>query len=96
MNLDDLTAQVVSALEALLEEGFKPPLYWCIVDINGTIISGIYEYDKDSTSLKAHVLCEHNPRGAIELPVNIMYTDSRGEAARVVIKRTDQEPEPIH
>ncbi len=96
MNLDDLTAQFASALEALLDKGFKPPIYWSMIDVIGTIISGIYEYDEDSTSLKGRVLSEHNPRGTIELPVNIMYTDSRGEAVRVVIRRTDQEPEPIH
>ncbi len=96
MNFDDLTAQFASALEALLDKGFKPPIYWSMIDVIGTIISGIYEYDKDSSSLKCRVLCEHNPRGTIELPANVMYTDSLGQVARIVIKGGDQEPQRTH
>jgi hypothetical protein len=71
-------------LEELLERGFTLPLCFTVVGSNGGILAGRYRADEEG--LAAEFVAEDMPDGkGLALPINIMFVDSRGEAARVLL-----------
>ena len=80
----ELTARLAECLTHILEVGFQAPLYFAAIGINGAAVTGRYRQVSDG-SLDCDILTDHMPDGQMLLPINIMFTDSRGEASRVVI-----------
>jgi hypothetical protein len=78
--------QMAAILTACLEQGFVPPLYVCAVSVNGAVLATRFAYTADGERKEATFLAEHAPAPGFILPVNIMVTDTRGEAARVVLQ----------
>jgi hypothetical protein len=78
--------QLSQALQACLDQGFEPPLVACAVSLNGCVLAVRYAYHPLGEGMQATVLAEHTPDPAFLLPINMMITDARGEAARVVIQ----------
>ena len=77
---------IVAILKACLARGFVPPLYMCAVSVNGSVLTTRFAYTPDETEIKATLLTEHMSDGVYILPVNLMITDTRGEAARAVLQ----------
>ena len=93
---DWLTMQMARALEGLLEELWTPPLHFAAVSTNGGMMFGRYDATPE-LGLSCAVLAQHGPDDALwRLPVNIMYTNERGEAARVVITSPTARPTIVH
>jgi hypothetical protein len=72
-------------IQKLLEDNFELPIHSVIVGINGSILVGRYE-SSDGENLIFTPLIDHCPSGMVKLPVNIMFVDAQGEAARVLFK----------
>lgn len=87
---DPIAVALAEALLECLEMGFQLPVHAVVVGTDGSIIAMRYTDDSPSYGLGARVLAEHHEGGVMGAPVNIVFTDSRGEAARLVIE-TDGE-----
>lgn len=83
---DALTEQFASFLSTLLAQGFETPIHWIALAVNGTVIAGRYDAEPDG-SLKATLTAQHMVGRGFALPINFVYVDQRGEAARFVIAR---------
>jgi hypothetical protein len=77
---------MAAILETCLAQGFIPPLYVCAVSVNGAVLATQFAYTADEEGMEATVLAEHSPKPGFMLPINMMITDSTGEAARVVLQ----------
>ncbi len=76
-------AQVLSTL---LEDGFEPPLYVSVIANNGIFLIFRYDWDENQINLKVAPLADNSTEiSALRIPINMMFVDSRGEAARVLI-----------
>ncbi|HMK76263.1 MAG TPA: hypothetical protein VK568_08820 [Thermodesulfobacteriota bacterium] len=74
-------------LEILLQNGFEAPLFVAVIASNGAFMIG--RYDEDGENLRWTKLADSNS-SELRPPINIMYVDTRGEAARIVIKPTGE------
>ncbi len=81
-----LTENFADILSKLLSSGFEPPIWLATISLNGCALTVRYDQDPDGSGFSATVLSEHFPEPTMQLPINLMCVDSRGEAARVVIK----------
>lgn len=78
-------------LEALLDRGFEAPFHVTCVGANGAMFMGRYcEPARESDGLDFELVASHSPDGSFEIPINLMFIDRVGQAARVVIGRTEQ------
>jgi hypothetical protein len=75
--------QIANVLGTLLARGFEAPLMWCAIASNGSIMAGRY-VSTTTNGLKAELLASHIEGDGLSVPINFMFTDSRGEAARIV------------
>ena len=89
--LDFLTKGISKFLEAALDEGFALPLHLAAVSVNGSLTFIRYT-DGAGQELQAYVLAEYFDGFGFNCPINAMLTDSRGQAARMLI-RGPEEPE---
>jgi hypothetical protein len=78
----DLSRDFGEMLAHLMEAGFKPPLHWAAIARNGSMMAGRYEVTE-----RGDLDCEivFSDEADMAVPVNLMFVDCRGEAARVVI-----------
>jgi hypothetical protein len=90
MNFDFLTHQLTAVLEQLLGSGFELPIHFAMISTNGSVMAGTFTTGEEG--LDCRIVAQHlaDPRG-FEVPINIMFTDIRGEAARVCIEKQEQE-----
>jgi hypothetical protein len=73
-------------LRVCLDNGFQLPLYVAAVGINGSVM--FFRFTDGGDHLIAEPLVDHDAgTGGLVLPINIMVSDARGEAVRVVIGR---------
>lgn len=85
--MDELALHLGQCLERLLEENFTLPFHFAAISVNGMVLVGRYREDGNG-SLTCDNLMEEVPDGKMMLlPINIMFTDARGEAARVVVEQ---------
>ncbi len=82
-------------VDMLLEHGFEPPFYFAAIAINGSMILGSYKPIEGSDDLDCEFIAWHCPDGSFTAPLNIMFVDRNGEAARAVLHPSG-EPEIIH
>lgn len=86
MSLDQLDERLSEAIFNLVEEQqFVPPLYVAVLAANGEAMIVHYTVADALDSLEADVVAEHLPEGRMRLPVNLLFVDSRGQAARMRI-----------
>jgi hypothetical protein len=91
MEQDPIRQRISEVLEDLLKRNWKPPVYAVSVGSNGAMIGAWYDYGVTG-ELECKILAEwYPPEKAFKLPMNIMFTNSEGRAARVEISRPDQE-----
>lgn len=79
---DIVTESLAEALQALLDQGFTLPFCVAAVGING--VAAMMTYDTAPNGLAPTFQLE--PTGDMALPINMMFVDARGEAARLLIK----------
>jgi len=79
-------AQLGAILSQLLARGFETPIHLAALGVNGSVIACRYTAADEGT-LDAKVIAQHIERGSFVLPINLVFVDARGEAARVVFAR---------
>lgn len=85
MKTPSLTAeQMAEVLERLLESGFEPPFYCACVSMNGGVIFWRYFWSESHEGLDAQIICQSTGE-CLVVPLNIMFVDNNGKAARVEI-----------
>ena len=84
---NEVTGAMGEALNGLFLRGLQLLFYWAGISINGCIWTGKYEASPDGNGLTCEFLAEHVPSKMVYLPVNFMFVDGKGEAARVVIEQ---------
>ena len=68
------------------------PIYFAAVGVNGAAATGTYRFQSDNSGFECQITARTpGPEGMIA-PVNIMYVDSKGEAALVVVRQNSDEP----
>lgn len=87
--MDLLSEKLSEILETLINKGFTPPLYCAAISTNGSIMTFQYEFAQDGT-LDMKLISSHSPEGQFTIPVNIMFVDKKGDAARVIIEKSGE------
>ena len=82
---------IAEILKKLQDEGFVLPYSFVTIGVNGALIAGVFSEAASGDGLDCTFTAEHLPdeRGFL-MPVNMMFVDARGEAARVVLKGPEQ------
>lgn len=88
--MNRLFSDYSDSLATLLNRGFIPPFYGAAISMNGSLIFFKCEI-KPAGNLDSSVIISHFEDDKAELPMNIMFVDSRGEAARVVIDKSGEQ-----
>jgi hypothetical protein len=79
--LEELTRTLASALEQLIENGFESPIKVAVLPRNDAGMLATYSVADKALNAEFH----HMHGGNFALPINMIFVDSRGEAARLVI-----------
>ena len=82
--MDELSEALDEGLREMIERGFEPPLWVAVISINGCTLTFRYDADPSTGGLSPTLLTSHASE-ALRLPINVMFVDSRGEAALVLI-----------
>ncbi len=84
-----------STVTACLKNGFALPVHAAVVGVNGGLFVLRYTAS-DQGVLQMELLAEHDEPGAMIVPpLNVMISDARGEAVRVLIG-PDGKPQVRH
>jgi hypothetical protein len=76
--------EMAVVLQELLDRGFRPPIYFAAIAVNGSMIGGEYTADDGEEGLACNVLAQHVRGQIFNTPINTMFVDGHGAAARVV------------
>ncbi len=86
-DLKGITKIITDVLTSLGERGFELPLHVVTISINGTMFFMRYDADESAGNLAATLLTSHPQKDAfLAVPINLIFVDARGEAARILIK----------
>ena len=78
-----------AAIGQLLERGFEFPIHFAVISVNGGISAGSFE-QRENGGFECKFLAEHSVEAGLQLPINIMFVDSKsGDAARVLFANPD-------
>jgi len=84
--VDFITEKLRQVLETLISTGYEMPIRFALISVNGVILAGHFELSGNGAAVDTRFVAEHFPNETgMCLPINIMFTDSRGEATRVHI-----------
>ena len=86
VDLTLISESIGKALVELLQKGWMCPIYAVSVAVNGSMMGCRYDVKVDDENLSCNVLAEWYEPTGFALPVNIMFTDSQGKAARIVVE----------
>jgi hypothetical protein len=87
-----LTERIGEAIRECLEEGFELPVYAAIVASDGGCAFFRFIDAGDDESVVPELMTQHLSERGMSLPVNIMFSDPAGHAARMLIETTDTIP----
>ena len=86
VDLTLISESIWKALAELLQRDWQCPIYAVSVAVNGSLMGCRYDIMGDEGNLSCDVLAEWYEPTGFALPVNIMFTDSQGKAARIVVE----------
>jgi hypothetical protein len=79
-----------SSIEKLLDQGFEMPIHFAAVGTNGAAVTGTYRFSSNSCELDCQIRSQTPEPEGMTAPVNIMFVDSNGQSALVVLRPTGQ------
>jgi len=83
---DAIAEPVRAALRVLLiEHRFVPPLHAAAIGAEGGMLYLRFVASSETGGLDAERLAEHHDGKGLGMPVNLLFTDARGEVARVLL-----------
>ena len=87
-----LTERMGEAIRECLEQGFELPVYAAIIASNGACAFFPFVDAGDDESVIPELMTQHLAEPGMVLPVNIIFSDPAGQAARMLIETTDGTP----
>jgi hypothetical protein len=87
-----LTERIGEAIRECLEQGFELPVYAAIIASNGACAFFRFVDAGDDESVIPELMTQHLAEPGMVLPVNIIFSDPTGQAARMLIETTDGTP----
>lgn len=82
--------EIARVLEELTERGFVLPFHMAAFGVNGGLLAGTFSESTSGSGLDFRQIAMNAPDPGFLMPINMMFVDARGEAARVVLGRSDQ------
>jgi hypothetical protein len=80
-----------ASIRQLLDRGFQMPIHFAAVGANGAAVIGTYRSFSDRSGLDCQITGRAPAPEGMIAPVNIMYVDSRGESALVVLRQNSDD-----
>ncbi len=95
LTIDETLSQgIQDILQHLIEEDFEAPFYFAAIGSNGHTITGFFEWttegDMEPTFTSEYVA----DKKGLQFPVNMMFTDKAGRAARMLISQSGSMSKP--
>ena len=87
-----LTKRIGEAIRECLDQGFELPVYAAIIASNGACAFFRFVDAGDDESVVPELMAQNLLEPGMVLPVNIMFSDPTGQAARMLIETTDRAP----
>ena len=87
-----LTERIGEAIRECLEKGFELPVYAAIIASNGACAFFRFVDAGDDESVVPELMAQHPAEPEMVLPVNIIFSDPTGRAARILIETADGIP----
>jgi len=84
----DLAQQFRQLVTGLIASGFVLPIRFAAIAINGAVLAGALEVSE--TGVETKYVLDHCPDTGMDLPINILFSDARGEAVRVCVQSRSQ------
>jgi hypothetical protein len=81
-----------ASIQQLLDRGFVMPIHFAAVGINGVAVTGTCRFLSGNSGFECQITAHTPGPEGMMAPVNIMYVDSKGEAALVVLRQSSDEP----
>ena len=78
--MDDVSQHLADCIVQLIDNGFELPLHVAGIARNGAALVATYSAGDNGLETSFKLL----PSGHFATPINLMFVDARGEAARVV------------
>lgn len=91
----DLAQELADILTCLLENGFEPPFHAAMLGTNGAGFLVTYE-DRRAEGEGLKAIVRYEPSGPLKTPINMMFVDQRGEAARVYLGPSGRRITTLH
>lgn len=94
--MDKLSEAMAQYIEGAFAEGFQFPFCMATVADNGSLTVARYTSTNGmdaAEGLDAKFLAQHIEGAGFALPVNVLLTDSTGQVARMLIEKSETEPE---
>lgn len=85
----DLSLKLGRILEDLINRGFKLPFTCVTISCNGSVTVGRYQSSITGTGLDTEIIFDSGKFS--KTPVNLIFVDSEGKAARTVIGKDSSE-----
>jgi hypothetical protein len=84
------------SLQQLLAKRFAMPIHFVAVGTNGSLVAGTYRTSTEGAGFDCLITVQTLNAGGLTAPVNIMYVDSKGESALVVLRPVADEAASPH
>ena len=81
-----------ASVKQLLDRGFEMPIHFAAVGTNGAAVTGTYRFLADRSGFECQITAQTPDPEGMTAPVNIMYVDSKGECAHMVIRQIPDDP----
>jgi hypothetical protein len=84
--MDSVIYDSSDSIQQLIEHGFKLPIHFAAVGTNGSVVAGTYRLSARRGGFDCQITIRTKGQ-SLAPPVNIMYVDSRGESALIVVQQ---------
>ena len=78
----------VASIEQLLHRGFRMPIHFAAIGVDGSVVAGTYVNSSTGPGFDCRFTAQSSESNELAAPINIMFVDSTGESALVVIRET--------
>jgi hypothetical protein len=85
-----------ASVQQLLHRGFQMPIHFAAVGTNGSVVAGTFHLLPDGQGMECQITVPTSSEQGLTAPVNIMYVDSKGESALVVVRQSKGCQPEIH
>ncbi len=99
LTIDEILSQAIQdMLQALIEGDFEAPFYFAAIASNGHTVTGFFEWATEGGMEPTFTSEYVADKTGLQLPINMMFTDKAGRAARMFIGQSGSmsKPQVLH